>query len=217
MAEWESTSQPSRHDRADVWRSQVFFGDLEQHPRPAVAAEHLWGEAHLRRVAVVEGDHDRLWRQRAAVVPGALHLIERDALIAAARQPRHLFAEFGPRDVEPRVCLGRGRVAKRVVDEDRNRPAMGLPPRLRTRVSNQPGAAGGASASPMGCRPRGPAGSSARASANPLERPKGDQRHRPEQGEASDQAPPAHDPQPARLRPAIRQSLGGVLVRGTAG
>jgi len=69
--------------------------DLVEHPGPPVARHHGRREGCLRDVAVVEGDHDRLGRERAVVEEGVHHLIERDRLIARRVQPRHLGFEVG--------------------------------------------------------------------------------------------------------------------------
>jgi len=83
-------------DRPDIGRREVVLGDLEEDSRPPVLPEDRGREADLLRIAVVEGDHDRLRRQRPPVVPGVLDLVEGDPLIAVRREPGDLFAEFGP-------------------------------------------------------------------------------------------------------------------------
>ena len=76
--------QPVRADR---------LGRQEQHARPAERAQDGLGVRVVREVAVVERDHDRLARQRPAVLPAVPRLSQRDRRVAGRVQRAHLVGE----------------------------------------------------------------------------------------------------------------------------
>jgi len=129
---------PARRDhRFDVARAEVgAFGLQVEHPRPAVAAQLRQRVGELRPVAVVEGDDDRLGRQRAAVVPGFLDLFQGHRLVAVLVEPVHLPVEDGTGDVEVGIGLVGQRRPQHVVLEDRHGAGVGAPVGLRRRIAD---------------------------------------------------------------------------------
>ena len=85
----------------------------------------------LREVAVVEGEDDRLGRQAGAAGPRAPHLLDRDAVVAAAREQRDRRAEALARGPQLGVRGPRRRGRDHVVHQDRDRPAVGARRRRR--------------------------------------------------------------------------------------
>ena len=89
------------HQRADLVLGDPALAEVAQleveHAGPAEPAQHRPRVRVLRQVAVVEGDHDRLARERAAVLPRVERLPQRDRVVAGRAQRAHLGREARPR------------------------------------------------------------------------------------------------------------------------
>jgi hypothetical protein len=130
------SERPVGVGRRQVWAQET--ETLVQHSRPAQFAQKWRDGREVAAVAVVEGQHDGVFRKPPASRPVVADLFERHRLIAVGGQVAELGDEGLRRNKEVGVLLAGSRDADHVVAQDRHRqvgPPASQPARARRQES----------------------------------------------------------------------------------